>query len=53
MDAMCLRDWVWAALAELPEPLRVAATMRYFSRHASYQEIAATCGVPVGTVRSR
>ena len=53
IDAMCLRDWVWAALAELPEPLRVAATMRYFGRHASYQEIAATCGVPVGTVRSR
>ena len=53
IDAMCLRDWVWAALAELPEPLRVAVTLRYFGRHASYQEIAATCGVPVGTVRSR
>ena len=53
IDAMCLRDWVWAALAELPEPLRVAATLRYFGRHGSYQEIAATCGVPVGTVRSR
>ena len=53
IDAMCLRDWVWVALAELPEPLRVAVTLRYFGRHASYQEIAATCGVPVGTVRSR
>jgi RNA polymerase sigma-70 factor (ECF subfamily) len=53
IDAMCLRDWVWAALAELPEPLRVAATLRYFGQHRSYQEIAATCGVPTGTVRSR
>jgi RNA polymerase sigma factor (sigma-70 family) len=53
IDAMCLRDWVWAALEELPEQLRVAVTLRYFGRHASYQEIAATCGVPVGTVRSR
>jgi RNA polymerase sigma-70 factor (ECF subfamily) len=53
IDAMCLRDWVWAALAELPEPLRVTATLRYFSQHCSYQEIAATCGIPVGTVRSR
>jgi RNA polymerase sigma-70 factor (ECF subfamily) len=53
IDAMCLRDWVWAALAELPEPLRVTATLRYFGQHQSYQEIASTCGVPVGTVRSR
>ncbi len=53
IDAMCLRDWVWAALEELPEQLRVAVTLRYFGRHASYQQIAATCGVPVGTVRSR
>jgi RNA polymerase sigma-70 factor (ECF subfamily) len=53
IDALCLRDWVWAALAALPEPLRVTATLRYFSQHGSYQEIASTCGVPVGTVRSR
>jgi len=53
IDAMCLRDWVWAALAELPEPLRVSATLRYFGKQRSYQEIASTCGVPVGTVRSR
>ena len=53
IDAMCLRDWVWAELAELSEPLRVVTTLRYFGRHASYEEIAATCGVPVGTVRSR
>jgi RNA polymerase sigma-70 factor (ECF subfamily) len=53
IDALCLRDWVWAALAALPEPLRVTVTLRYFSQHGSYQEIAATCRVPVGTVRSR
>jgi RNA polymerase sigma-70 factor (ECF subfamily) len=53
IDAMCLRDWVWAALAELPEPLRVTATLRYFGQRRSYQEIASMCGVPVGTVRSR
>src|SRR5215467_5152568 len=36
IDAMCLRDWVWAALAELPEPLRVSATLRYFGQRRSY-----------------
>jgi RNA polymerase sigma-70 factor (ECF subfamily) len=48
-----LKDWVWTALGRLPEPLQVAAVLRYFSRSHSYQEIADLCGVPVGTVRSR
>jgi RNA polymerase sigma-70 factor (ECF subfamily) len=44
---------VWTALSELPEALRVTAMLRYFGSHASYEEIGAILGVPVGTVRSR
>ncbi len=53
LDRLAARDWVWAALAELPEALRVTALLRYFGSHASYAEIAAILGVPVGTIRSR
>jgi RNA polymerase sigma factor (sigma-70 family) len=53
LDRQALRDWVWHALGELTEPLRVAAMRRYFSGVSSYDQIAALCGVPVGTVRSR
>ncbi len=38
---------------ELPETLRVTAMLRYFGSYASYEEISAILGVPVGTVRSR
>ncbi len=48
-----LRDWVWSALGRLPEPSRTAMLLRYFGSFESYEEIAATLGVPVGTVRSR
>jgi hypothetical protein len=48
-----LREWVWTALSELSEPLRVTAMLRYFGSYASYEEIATILGVPVGTVRSR
>lgn len=37
----------------LSEPLQVAVLMRYFTSATSYQQIAAACDVPVGTVRSR
>jgi RNA polymerase sigma factor (sigma-70 family) len=50
---LALRDWVWTALSELPEPLRVTAILRYFGRYSSYKELSAVLGVPVGTVRSR
>ncbi len=53
IDRLALRDWVWTALAELPEVLRVTAMLRYFGSYSSYEEIAAILGVPVGTVRSR
>jgi RNA polymerase sigma-70 factor (ECF subfamily) len=46
-------DWLWAALERLPEPQRVALTLRHFSAASSYTAIAEICDVPVGTVRSR
>jgi RNA polymerase sigma factor (sigma-70 family) len=53
LDRLAMREWVWTAISELPEVLRVTAMLRYFGTHASYEEIAAILGVPVGTVRSR
>ncbi|MFC4537092.1 RNA polymerase sigma factor [Sphaerisporangium dianthi] len=53
LDGRSLRDWVWKALDELSEPVRLVALLRYFSDVSSYDQIAALCGVPVGTVRSR
>jgi RNA polymerase sigma-70 factor (ECF subfamily) len=40
-------------LAELSEPLQLVILLRYFSGIADYAQIAAICGVPLGTVRSR
>jgi RNA polymerase sigma factor (sigma-70 family) len=48
-----LRDWVWTALAQLPEMPRATVMLRYFGSCQSYEKIAAILGVPVGTVRSR
>ncbi|WP_051813837.1 sigma-70 family RNA polymerase sigma factor [Kitasatospora sp. MBT63] len=53
VERLALGDWVWQALGELPEPLRVTAMLRYFGQQHSYREIAAITGVPLGTVRSR
>src|SRR5215213_732189 len=53
IDRLAMREWVWSALATLPEGLRVTAMLRYFGSHASYEEISAILGVPVGTVKSR
>ncbi len=53
IERLALRDWVWTALGKLPEALQVTAVLRYFGGHASYEEISATLGVPVGTVKSR
>lgn len=53
LDRLALRDWVWATLEELPDDLRATVMLRFFSRHAAYDEIAAVLGIPVGTVRSR
>ena len=53
VEQLALRDWVWTALEDLPEPLRLVTLLRFFGRGHSYAEIAQLCGVPVGTVRSR
>jgi RNA polymerase sigma factor (sigma-70 family) len=53
VDRVAVRDWVWTALEQLSEPLKLTAMLRYFSQASSYEEMAAVCGVPVGTVRSR
>ncbi|NEA37451.1 sigma-70 family RNA polymerase sigma factor [Streptomyces sp. SID13031] len=54
LDRHVLKDWIWRAIEELPAPIRMAVMLRHFSTSVtSYQEIAAACGVPVGTIRSR
>ena len=53
IDRLALRDWVWTAFSELPEPLRVTAMLRYFGSYSTYEELSAILGVPLGTVRSR
>ncbi|WP_345391822.1 sigma-70 family RNA polymerase sigma factor [Nonomuraea salmonea] len=47
------RDWIWHAVGRLSPPLRTVTLLRYFSSVTRYEEIAAVCGVPVGTVRRR
>jgi RNA polymerase sigma-70 factor (ECF subfamily) len=47
-----IRQTVNAAIAALPEELRVAIVMREIDG-LSYEEIAAAMECPVGTVRSR
>jgi RNA polymerase sigma factor (sigma-70 family) len=53
IERLALREWVWSALYELPETLRVTAMLRYFGSFSSYEEISAILDVPVGTVCSR
>jgi RNA polymerase sigma factor (sigma-70 family) len=53
MDRGALRDWVWHAVGQLSEADRLVTLLRYFSDVPTYEQIAALCGVPVGTVRSR
>ena len=53
IDRLAMREWVWTALGRLPENLQVTAMLRYFGGHTSYEEISATLGVPMGTVKSR
>jgi RNA polymerase sigma factor (sigma-70 family) len=47
------RDWVWHAVEQLSEPLRLVTLLRYFTGVTTYEQIGAVCGIPVGTVRSR
>lgn len=53
IEQHAMRDWIWGAVEELPQQLRLVLMLRHFSGITSYQEIAAACEVPVGTVRSR
>lgn len=53
IDQLALREWVWTALAALPETLRVTAMLRYFGDRSSYEHIALVLGVPIGTIKSR
>ena len=53
MDEVSTRNRLYLALEQLPEVLRSAMLIRYFTRFQSYQQIAAILAIPVGTVRSR
>lgn len=53
LDQHALRDWVWTSLEALTPGLRLVTLLRYFTDVTSYEEIAALCDLPVGTVRSR
>lgn len=53
LEQASLRDWVWAAIGGLSQPLQDVVVLRYFSGVRSYAAIAAALGVPAGTVRSR
>ena len=53
IDRLALKDWLWKALQELPESLRMTVMLRHFGRFPSYEHISEILAVPVGTVRSR
>ncbi|WP_200876395.1 RNA polymerase sigma factor [Amycolatopsis rifamycinica] len=47
------RDWIGHAIDRLSPALRQVVLLRHFSDVTSYDQIAAACELPVGTVRSR
>jgi RNA polymerase sigma factor (sigma-70 family) len=53
LERSALKEWTAHAIGRLSEPLQMVTLLRYFSDVSSYEDIAACCGVPVGTVRSR
>ena len=53
LEQHALRDWIWSAVEDLSPGLRLVTMLRYFTEVSSYEDIAALCGIPVGTVRSR
>ena len=53
LDGLATQNWVRAAIGCLSEPLQTVVLLRYFTAVCAYDQIAALCGVPVGTVRSR
>lgn len=52
-ERLAEREWVWHGLRRLTPAVLPVALLRYFTARNSYAEIAAQCGIPVGTVRSR
>ncbi|MEV6643752.1 sigma-70 family RNA polymerase sigma factor [Amycolatopsis sp. NPDC051371] len=53
LDDHVSRDWIWHAIDRLSPALREVVLLRHFSDVTSYEQIAAACELPVGTVRSR
>jgi RNA polymerase sigma factor (sigma-70 family) len=53
LDRLADRAWVRHGLRHLTPAVLPVALLRYYGAHNSYDEIAARCGIPVGTVRSR
>jgi RNA polymerase sigma factor (sigma-70 family) len=47
------REWIWYSVRQLTPAVQPVAMLRYFTENNSYERIAALCGIPVGTVRSR
>ena len=41
IEQLAVADWVWTAIDRLPGDQAVTVMLRYFTRHTSYQEIAA------------
>jgi DNA-directed RNA polymerase specialized sigma24 family protein len=44
LERRAQRDWIWRALGELSEPLRLVTLLRYFSDVSSYEQIHAVRG---------
>jgi RNA polymerase sigma factor (sigma-70 family) len=53
IERMAQRDWIWHGLQRLTPRTQTVALLRYFTENNSYEQIAALCGIPVGTVASR
>ena len=53
LERQALGDWVWHAVNALPPSLHEVTLLRYFTSVTAYEQIAAVCGIPLGTVRSR
>jgi RNA polymerase sigma-70 factor (ECF subfamily) len=53
IERSAMRDWIWHGLRQLSPALQPVAMLRYYTENNSYEQIAALCAIPVGTVRSR
>jgi RNA polymerase sigma factor (sigma-70 family) len=53
LDHITRNNRLHTTLSELPESLRSAVMLRYFSEFGAYEDIAKILSIPIGTVRSR